>query len=281
MTDTLIDILALAARVFAVLGALYLLLCLLLWALQERLIFHPQPPAATPVPPAAKPVALDRGEATLHGWIVNEAAPGPLLVYYGGNAEEVSAHLPGWANLDRPTVLFNYRGYGASTGRPSEDALVGDAVAIAAWARQQLPGRPLVLFGLSLGSGIAVLAAAQVQPDAAILVSPYRSVAHIARRRFPIFPVRYLLRHPFDAESVAARMPPTLVFASPTDRVIPFDESAAMVATLGERAALRAFDVIHSGFLDHAPVWREVAVFLDRLQERLESDGGTIRALPN
>lgn len=257
------DMLGTAVRIAAALGALYLLACALLWALQERMIFHPQPPGALPPHPAAAAVAIDRGDAMLHGWIVNEAADGPLLVYYGGNAEEVSAHLPGWADLDRPVVLFNYRGFGNSTGAPSERALVDDAVAIARWARQRLPDRPLVLFGMSLGSGVAVLAAAQTQPDAAILVSPYRSVAHIARARFPIFPVRWLLRHPFDAQSVTGRMPPTLAFASPADRVIPFRESAAMVDALGERATLHAFDVVHSAFLDHAPVWRAVEAFLN------------------
>ena len=257
------DMLGIAVRIAAVLGALYLLACALLWAMQERMLFHPQPPGAESPHPAVQAVSIDRGDAVLHGWIVNEAADGPLLVYYGGNAEEVSEHLPGWADLNRPVVLFNYRGFGRSTGAPSEQALVGDAVEIARWARQRLPERPLVLFGLSLGSGIAVLAAAQTQPDAAILVSPYRSIAHIARSRFPIFPVRWLLRHPFDAQRVVGRMPATLAFASPGDRVIPFRESAAMVDALGGRATLHAFDVVHNAFLDHAPVWREVDAFLN------------------
>ena len=171
----------------------------------------------------------------MRGWIVNEHSRGPLVVYFGGNAEEVSGNIPRWAGFPATVVLVNYRGFGQSTGAPSERGLVADAKAIIRWAQERCPDRPLVLFGMSLGSGVAALAAADTSPDALIIISPYRSVEHIARSRFPIFPIRWLLRHPFDAESVAASMPRTLAFASPTDLVIPFAESAAMVETLGER----------------------------------------------
>ncbi len=267
-----------AVRLLLFAGAVYLVLCALLWAVQDRMIFHPQPPGRVSHSDA-EPVAIDRGDATLHGWIVNGRKDGPLLVYYGGNAEEVSEHIPGWAKLPWPTVLFNYRGFGNSTGKPSERAFVDDAVAIVDWAKEQLPNRPLVLFGLSLGSGVAVQAAAQVKPEALILVSPYRSVAHIARSRFPVFPIRWLLRHPFDAARHADEMPPTLVFASPIDRVIDFRESEAMVAALGQKAKLHAFNVVHAEFLDHGPLWDVVRDFLHRRFATGSADAGTDRAV--
>lgn len=265
-------------RVLLIAGAVYLVLCALLWAVQDKMIFHPQPPGRVSHP-GAKAVTIDRGDATLHGWVVGGEKDGPLLVYYGGNAEEVSEHIPGWANLPWPTVLFNYRGFGHSTGKPSEQAFVADAVAIVQWAQERLPNRPLVLFGLSLGSGVAVQAAAQVQPNALILVSPYRSVAHIARSRFPIFPIRWLLRHPFDAVSHADEMPTTLVFASPIDRVIDFRESEAMVAALGAKAELHAFDVVHAEFLDHRPLWDVVRDFMHRQFATGSADAKTDRAV--
>lgn len=256
------DVLAIALRVVLVGGGIYLAFCLLLWALQERMIFHPQPLTYPPFHPAADPVEIRNAGETLRGWIVNERSTGPLVVYFGGNAEEVSGNIPRWANLQATGVLMNYRGFGQSTGTPSQENLVDDARAIVHWARQRFPGRPLVLFGMSLGSGVAALAAADTSPDALVIISPYRSVEHIARSRFPIFPIRWLLRHPFDAESVAASMPRTLAFASPSDLVIPYSESAAMVQALGDRVEFHQYDLAHNAFLEHGPLWDEVRDFL-------------------
>ena len=256
------DVLAIALRVVLVGGAIYLGFCVLLWALQERMIFHPQPLPYPPNHPAAEPVEIQHDGETLRGWIVNDQGNGPLVVYFGGNAEEVSGNIPRWAGFPATAVLVNYRGFGQSTGTPSERGLVDDARAIIRWARERSPGRPLVLFGMSLGSGVAALAAADTSPDALVVISPYRSVEHIARSRFPIFPIRWLLRHPFDAESVVASMPRTLAFASPSDLVIPFAESAAMVHALGERVEFHTYDLAHNAFLEHAPLWNEVRDFL-------------------
>ena len=256
------DVLAIGLRVVLVGGGIYLAFCVLLWALQERMIFHPQPLTYPPVHPAADPVEISNAGETLRGWTVNERSRGPLVVYFGGNAEEVSGNIPRWADFPATTILVNYRGFGQSTGTPSERNLVDDARAIVHWARQRFPGRPLVLFGMSLGSGVAALAAADTLPDALVIISPYRSVEHIARSRFPIFPIRWLLRHPFDAESVVASMPRTLAFASPSDLVIPFAESAAMVQALGERVEFHQYDLAHNAFLEHGPLWDEVRDFL-------------------
>lgn len=257
-----------ALRVVLVLGGIYLALCVALWAVQDKLIFHPQKPIAGAKHPAAKAVALNRGDAVLRGWTVNEDAEGALVIYYGGNAEEVSAHIDGFRALPATTVLFNYRGYGASDGKPSEGVLVEDAVAIAEWAKERFPGRPLVLFGLSLGSGVAALATPRTKPDALVLVSPYRSVEHIARAAYPIFPIRWLLRHPFRAETAVESMPRALVFAAPHDRVIRFAESEAMVRLIGDKAQLHTFDVAHGEFLFHPPVWALVAEFLGDLMSK-------------
>ena len=259
---TLADIANVGVRLGIGLAGIYLLLCVLLWTLQEKLIFHPQPLLAEPAHPAAAAVELARADAVLRGWTVNADSTGPVIVYFGGNAEEVSNHIPGFAERDATTVLFNYRGFGTSDGKPSEAALVPDAVAIIEWAKARFPNRPLVLFGLSLGSGIATLAAPEVQPSAAILVSPYRSVEHIALATYPVFPIRWMLKHPFRAFTAVDHMPRTLVFAAPDDRVIPFAETQAQVRNLGDKAELRTFDVAHGGFLSHQPVWEAVDEFL-------------------
>ena len=255
----------------------YLAVCTLLWAFQGKLIFHPRAIAVPPSNPAAEPIEIDRGDAMLRGWIVNARSDGPLVVYYGGNAEEVSVNIDNWAGRPATTVLVNYRGFGHSTGTPSERVLLEDAVATVEWARERYSHRPLVLFGLSLGSGIAVLTATRVKPDAVILVSPYRSVEHIARRRLPIIPVRQLLRHRFDAHTAARALPRALVIASPRDRVIPYEENLAMVDAINAAASrpvvLHTFELPHHGFLHHPPVWRTVDEFLATIPSRGDGNG--------
>ena len=256
------EALAIGLRIALIGGGAYLAICALLWALQDRMIFHPQPLPVQPDHPSATSIGIENDNETLRGWVVNEHDPGPLIVYFGGNAEEVSSNIPQWAALNTPVVLMNYRGFGDSTGKPSERNLVDDAKAVVAWARQRCPERRLVLFGMSLGSGVATLAAADVSPDALIIVSPYRSIEHIARARFPVFPIRWLLRHPFNAEAVADAMPRTLAFASRSDLVIPFAESSAMVHALGDKVVFHTYGVAHNEFLQYPPLWDEVRSFL-------------------
>lgn len=264
---TLAEVAGFCARVALGAGTVFLLLCGMLWFFQEKLIFHPRGVVAAPTNPAAAPVEIDRGEVVLRGWLVNEHSTGPVVVYFGGNAEEVSVHVDAFARRKATTVLVNYRGYGDSGGVPSEQALVEDAVTLTAWAKAHWPDRPLVLFGLSLGTGVVALAAGQAQPDAVVLVSPYQSVERIARATFPWFPVRWMLRHPLRAETAVPDLPRALVFASPVDAVIPFAQSQAMVEALGERARLHTFHLAHGAFLAHPPVWEAVDAFLADVQQ--------------
>ncbi|MDE0443160.1 MAG: alpha/beta fold hydrolase [Gammaproteobacteria bacterium] len=258
-----------------VVGA-YLGACALLWAFQERLIFYPRSIGHPPPNPPAAPIEIARPDAVLRGWVVNAASDGPLIVYFGGNAEEVSRNTRNWSRRAATTVLVNYRGYGNSTGKPGEAVLCADAVAISEWARARFPDRPLVLFGQSLGSGIAVLAAAAVRPDALILISPYRSIQHVAQRVLPFVPARMLLRHRFDAETAVADLPRTLVLASPRDEVIGYKENKAMVAAIDAQALqgveLREFELRHTRFFNHPPVWEAVDDFLATVKPRDDND---------
>ena len=252
-----------AALLLAYLGS-----CVLLWATQDSLVFHPRPLTYPSAHSAATTAEIERSDAVLRGWIVNgEQTDGPVVVYFGRNAEEVSVNISSFADRRATTVLFNYRGYGESTGKPSERHLVGDAVAVAEWAKTRFPDRPLVLFGSSLGTGVASLAAARVAPDAVILVSPYRSITRVAEKHFRVFPVRWLLRHRFRAEAVVASMPPTLVIASSVDGIIPYAESQAMVQAMravedGPPVAFRTVDVPHGAFPGEPEFWRAVDDYL-------------------
>jgi len=240
----------------AVLAALYLL--------QDSLIFHPQPPGPAPDGTAAEPFAVSRDGVTLRGWAVNPDRDGPLVVYFGGNAEEVSRLVNTMVRLPATTVLMNYRGYGNSEGSPAAAALVGDAVALARAARERLGrDRPLLLFGRSLGSGLAVLTAREVDAAGVILLSPYRSLTHLARRFAPFAPVEALLRHRIDATQGLAALPEqVLVLYAADDLIIPATESRAFAALLEPPPEVVTFDGGHNVPLTHPDIWPALQQFV-------------------
>ena len=197
--------------------------------LQERLIFFPQKVSEARRAeiarrfPAAKGIFIEASDGTrLHAWFLKS---GPdLVLYFGGNAEEVScmlesaqAELPGASWL-----LTDYRGYGASGGKPSESALSSDALRWYDYAANVLHAKLIFVFGRSLGSGVAVALAARRPLAGVILSTPYDSLVAVAQRYYPYLPLRWLLRHRFDSIALAPRLEtPLLCLIAGRDDVIP------------------------------------------------------------
>jgi hypothetical protein len=207
----------------------------LAWLAQERMIFFPQPVASTVRLPAhASPLEVLAADGTrLRGWIVKgTAAPAPVVIYFGGNAEEVSWTL---AEARRPRewtiVGLNYRGYGASEGVPGEPALTADALAIydAVTRSEDIDPRRIVVFGRSLGTAIAAHLAAERPVAGAVLVSPFDSLTAIGKKHYPWLPVSLLLRHRFDALPDAKRNTmPLLAIVGESDSITPPERSRAL-----------------------------------------------------
>ena len=207
---------------------LYGVVCVALWAFQRSLIYHPQP-ARLPVPSLRLPVA----DAELQ-IAVRERPGAKALLYFGGNAEDVSgayAQLARWFP-DHALYLMHYRGYGASTGQPTEAALHEDAQAL--WALVSRSHGDITVMGRSLGSGVAVRLAS-VQPTAKhlILITPYDSIAAVAAAQFPWLPVRWLLADTFDSVAWAPRVKmPVTVIAAEHDAVIGRQHTQALLDRL-------------------------------------------------
>jgi pimeloyl-ACP methyl ester carboxylesterase len=226
-------------KIAALVLALYALLALGACALQERLIFYPQPPGPRlPSAPAGyrvEALALRAADGTgLEGWIVLPAAAGPhpAVLYFGGNAEEVS-WMAAEARRFAPAalVLANYRGYGRSGGSPGERALFGDALALhdLVAARPDVDSQRLLAHGRSLGSAVAVHLASQRPICGVLLTSPFDSVTALARRTFGWLPLETLLRHRFDSAELARTLDaPLLVLAGGRDTIVPPAHSRAL-----------------------------------------------------
>ncbi len=201
---------------------------LLLYLLQGKMIFFPQPTVASNRSRyAAHEIHVRNGAVTLNGWLFNNGidAEHPLVVYYGGNAEDVSLN---FSDLDRfatrSFLFMNYRGYGGSQGRPSERALLEDAVVVLdrILTDQAIDPAHVVLMGRSLGSGVAVHVAAHRRVGGVILVTPFDSLVNVAKAHYPIFPVGLMLKHRFESASLAPDIAvPALFLTASHDQVVP------------------------------------------------------------
>ncbi|HEY4079180.1 MAG TPA: alpha/beta fold hydrolase [Burkholderiaceae bacterium] len=204
---------------------IYLALCAALFAFQRSMIYLPQPRSAEDTAPT---ITLSAQGAEVR--VTTRPLPGPdALIYFGGNAEDVSYSLPDLAAAfpKRALYLMHYRGYGGSTGKPTETALVADAVAL--FDKVQAEHKNVVVVGRSLGSGVAIQLAGLRPVARLVLVTPYDSIEELAAQQFRYFPVRWLLLDKFDSGKVAPRITaPTLLIVAEHDEVIPRASTEAL-----------------------------------------------------
>lgn len=201
----------------ALIVALYLALCAALFVFQRSLIYFPRPAA---VEAADARLKLSMPDADV--WVTTRARAGPrAVIYFGGNAEDVSRNLPGFAEAfpDDALYFLHYRGFGGSGGSPSEEAIAKDALALFDQVYASHP--QIAVVGRSLGSGVAVRLASQRPVQQLILVTPYNSLEEIAEQHYPWLPVKWLLRDRFESGKYAAHIRvPTLLLAASDDEVI-------------------------------------------------------------
>jgi len=241
-----------------------------LYLAQDQMIFFPRP-LAEGARPNGEELTLPTADGhRLHGWFVHnskEAADAPVLIYFGGNAEEVSAFALDANELRGISLaLVNYRGYGRSDGAPSEQALFSDALAIydAVAARPDVDRKRIVVMGRSLGSGVATYLASQRPVAAVVLVTPFDSIAAIARAQYPFVLVDLLLKHPFDSLSRAPAIDaPMLALIAGRDSIIPPRHAEALVkAWRGPVTPIVLERTDHNDISSHPRYWPSVREFL-------------------
>ncbi len=200
----------------------YAAICVGLYLFQRSLIYFPTTRMLGPTQSAA---TFDRGVVSLQLTVHPRPGPGAVL-YFGGNGEDVSGSLGPLmaAYPDREIVMLHYRGYGGSTGRPTEQALADDAAALFDKVHAEHPD--VVVVGRSLGTGVALRLASTRPVSRLVLVTPYDSLMEIAAGQFRMFPVRLLIVDKFESWRYVPKVTaPTLILAAERDEVIPASSS--------------------------------------------------------
>jgi hypothetical protein len=250
---------------------------LVMMVLQDRLIFFPQPTTAERRAlvaqrfPAVQGVSIRAADGTrLHAWHVKGRPDAPLVVYFGGNAEEVSWMVP--EALQRVPgsswLLVDYRGYGASEGAPSERALVADALEWYEYASRT--SASIYLFGRSLGSGVAVQLAAARPVSGVMLVAPFDSLVEVGRHHYPFLPVRWMLRHRFESAQLAPGIAaPLLCLVAQRDEIIPVVHSKRLFdAWGGPKRWVELRGAGHNSTDDAPEFWEAIRSFLAKKNEK-------------
>lgn len=260
---------------FIILLAVYLIVLLLVYFGQSRLMYFPQrqlthTPATIGLPYEEVAIPTEDGE-TLHGWWVPaEAAKGTVLLFHGnaGNISHRINYLTMFRQLGYHTLLFDYRGYGQSSGTPSESGLYQDAQAVWRYLTDTrgIAASQIILFGESLGAAVATWLAARAEPGLLVLTSTFTSVPELAAEIYPFLPVRWICRLQYDTLSLLPSVSsPVFIAHSPQDEVVPFQHSQRLLqAAAGPKQFLPLEGSHNIGFIFMQPSWiRALGAFMD------------------
>lgn len=242
--------------VLVISALLYIAACTFLFIMQRSLLYLPTPESRSI---EATSILVENGGATIKIW-TRPAESTDAVIYFGGNAEDVSFALSSFAKaLPKQNLYFvNYRGYGGSTGSPSEEALFSDALAV--YDRISQKHTNISVIGRSLGTAVAVYLASVRKVDRLALITPFDSIENVAKKQFPIFPISLLLKDKFDS---ASRVPgvtsKTLVIIAENDEVIPRQNSDALIAKFPpDQVTVKVIDRANHNSIGYSPEYFEL-----------------------
>jgi fermentation-respiration switch protein FrsA (DUF1100 family) len=247
-------------------------LVLLMYFAQRSLMYFPERLRVQPASagfPAAEEVVLDTadGEKVIV-WHVPPRGERPVILYFHGNGGSLRYRVDRFRALTAAglgLVALSYRGYGGSTGRPTEAGLIADGAAAYASAAARYPPQRLVFWGESLGSGVAVALAADHAVGGVVLEAPFTSAVDVGAGAYWFLPVRLLMKDQFRSdERIGAVRAPLLILHGERDRVVPFALGQRLFALANEPKRLVRFRDGGHVDLDAHGAQDAVRAFLDQ-----------------
>jgi len=246
----------------------------------QRSIMYPSPQTTRTAPaaagfPQAEEHTLDTADGEMAiAWHVPPQPGKPVILFFHGNGEVLAWRVPRFREIvadGTGLVALSFRGYGGSSGSPSEAGLMADGAAAYRFAASLYPARQLVPWGYSLGSGVAVALAAEHPVGALILEAPYTSTVDVAADAFPWLPVRWLLRDQFRSDlRIANVRAPLLVMHGERDTVISIRYGERLFALAHEPKRMVRFPQGDHVNLDEQGVVKTIKNFLTRLGDAPE-----------
>lgn len=214
----------------------------LMYVFQRALLYFPDrtrtPPAAAGLPQAQEIRLTTSDGETLIAWTVAPRADKPVVIYFHGNAGALNLRVDRFRSViadGTGLIALSYRGYGGSTGRPSEAGFIRDAHAAYDDAAARYPAAQLVLWGESLGTAVAIALAAERPVGAVILDAPFTSAADLGAAAYPFAPVRWLMKDSFRSDRRIPRVrAPILVLHGERDTIVPIGFAERLFALAGE-----------------------------------------------
>ena len=239
---TLINALVIVAAAFVGFVAL-------MYVAQRTLMYHPDRLRTSPAAagfPAAQEIELHSADGeTLIAWHVPPQGDQPLVLYFHGNAGALAYRVDRFRALIADglgLLAVSYRGYGGSTGRPSEAGLIADAEAAYAFATASIPAERIVVWGESLGTGVAVALAARRPIGRLVLEAPFTSAADVGARVYWFLPVQSLMKDPFRSDTHIGKVTaPLLILHGERDTVVPFEFGQRLFALANKPKRLARF----------------------------------------
>lgn len=253
-------------------AVLYLALGITLMLVQRKILYRPDPTRVSPAAAGLNGVTeieiASPDGARLVAWHLSAPVGRPTLLYFHGNGGSIAGRTDRIRDLERRhlgVLILSYRGYGGSTGSPSEAANVADGLlAYDELRRRGIAPRDVILFGESLGTGVATQVAGLRPSAGLVLDSPYTSIADIAALLYPVFPVRLVLWDQYETSRHIERVSvPILILHGAADEVVPVTMGRRIHALAGRKAEIATYP--GAGHLDH----RRLGSF-DRLQAWIE-----------
>jgi uncharacterized protein len=238
-------------------------LLVLMYVYQRTLMYFPDPtrtPPALAGLPQAEEVTLTASDGEkLIAWHVPPRGDKPVVLYFQGNGGGLNlrVHRFTWLIADgNGLVALSYRGYGGSSGTPSEDGLIRDARAAHDFAAARYPPKRIVPWGESLGTGVAVALAAERPVGGLILDAPFTSAADVGAAAYPFAPVRWMMKDTFRSDRRIAQVSaPVLVLHGERDRIVPIRFGARLFALAHEPKRLVRFPTgNHVDLDDHGAI---------------------------
>jgi pimeloyl-ACP methyl ester carboxylesterase len=257
------------------LGGGYLLVCLVMWLIENRLVYFPTRAEELWNPPPVAAIQdvnyTSPGGTEIHAWWLPATPDAPVLVLFPGNAGNLSGRgetiVRMRERLGTSVLIFDYPGYGKSSGKPNEAACYDAAEGALQWLRdeKEIASERVILYGESLGGGVATEMATRHPCRALVLVKTFTSLPAAAKRHYPWLPCHWLMSNRFDNLSKLADVRcPVFVVGATADRVIPYEQAEALNKAANEPKHL--FRDAGSDHNDPLPdeVWDELRAFLAR-----------------